>query len=179
MRILGISGSLRPGSSTSAVVRAAGRLAPAGVDFAVYDGVGDLPHFIPDLDTDAPPAPVQLLRDAIAAADALLLCTPEYAHGMPGSLKNMLDWLVSWPGFVGKRVAVLSASPSAQGGHHAHAWLLQTVTVMSADVVAEASLMIPYVKKKLDPNGELADPETERMLAAAMKALAAPGPPEP
>jgi chromate reductase len=172
MRILGISGSLRSGSSTSAIVRAAGRLLPEGIDFAIYDGVGDLPHFIPDLDTDEPPVPVQLLRDAIAAADALLICTPEYAHGMPGSLKNMLDWLVSWPGFVDKRVAVMSASPSAQGGDYAHAWLLQTVTVMSANVIAEASLMIPYVKKKLDATGELADEETERLLAAAVKALA-------
>jgi chromate reductase len=171
MRILGISGSLRAGSSTSAVIRAAGRLAPPGTGFAIYDGIGELPHFIPDLDTDEPPAPVQALRDAIAGADALVICTPEYAHGMPGSLKNMLDWLVSWPGFAEKRVAVWSASPSAQGGDYAHAWLLQTVTVMSANVIAEASLMIPYVKKKLDSQGELADEETERLLAAAMKAL--------
>jgi len=171
MRILGISGSLRAGSSTSAVIRAAGRLAPPGTGFTVYDGIGDLPHFIPDLDTGDPPAPVQVLRDAIAAADALVICTPEYAHGMPGSLKNMLDWLVSWPGFVDKRVAVMSASPSAQGGHYAHAWLLQTVTVMSANVIAEASLMIPYVKKKLDASVELADGETEGLLAKAMAAL--------
>lgn len=150
MRIVAISGSLRAGSSTSAVVRLVAEVADAEV--VIWDELGDLPHFSPDLDSDDPPRAVQSLRAAIDSADALLICTPEYAHGMPGSLKNMLDWLVSWTGFAGKRVAAISASPGADGGRHAHAWLVQTLTVMSADVAA--TLIIPFVKQRLASNDE-------------------------
>jgi len=152
MRVVAISGSLRTSSSTSAVLRLAAEVAPADVEVSCYEGLGDLPHFTPDLDTDDPPPAVQVLRAALRDADALLICTPEYAHGMPGSLKNMLDWLVSWPELVGKRIAALSASPSADGGSYAHAWLVQTLEVMSTNVVAK--LTIPYVKTRLAANDE-------------------------
>ncbi|MDQ3280847.1 MAG: NAD(P)H-dependent oxidoreductase [Acidobacteriota bacterium] len=166
MRVLAISGSLRIASSTSQLVRLAAQVAPDGVEFAFYDALGELPHFTPDLDTDNPPASVQQLRDAIASADALLICTPEYAHGMPGSLKNLLDWLVSWPGFVGKRIGAMSASPSADGGNYAHEWLMQTVTVMSADVVKEASIVVPFVKKRLASNDDSLRDDLRNAVAA-------------
>ncbi len=162
MRVAAISGSLRAASSTSAVVRLAAEVADAEV--TVWEGLGELPHFSPDLDTDHPPPAVQSLRDAIDAAGALLICTPEYAHGMPGSLKNLLDWLVSWTGFPRKRVAALSASPSSDGGHYAHAWLVQTLTVMSADVVA--TLIIPFVKQRLASNDEVLRNELRDVVAA-------------
>ena len=152
MRIVAISGSLRASSSTSAVLRLAAEVAPAHVEVTFYEGIGDLPHFTPDLDTDDPPPAVQTLRAALRAADALLICTPEYAHGMPGSLKNMLDWLVSWPELVGKRIAALSTSPSSDGGSYAHAWLVQTLEVMSTKVVA--TLTVPFVKNRLASNDE-------------------------
>lgn len=162
MRVLAISGSLRAASSTSAVVRLAAEVSDAEV--VTWEGLGDLPHFSPDLDTDDPPQFVRELRDALAAVDALLICTPEYAHGMPGSLKNMLDWLVSWTGFVGTRVAALSASPSSDGGHHAHQWLVQTLTVMSADIAA--TLIIPFVKQRLATNDEKLRSELRDVVAA-------------
>lgn len=162
MRVVAISGSLRASSSTSAVLRLAKEVAPATVEVTFYEGVGDLPHFSPDLDTDDPPPAVQTLRAALREADALLICTPEYAHGMPGSLKNMLDWLVSWPELAGKRIAALSASPSSDGGSYAHAWLVQTLEVMSTNVVA--TLTIPYVKNRLASNDEKLRAELREVL---------------
>ena len=91
MRILAISGSLRPASLNTSLVRAAAHLAPPDSDFTVYTGMGNLPHFSPELDTDPPLPAVADLRAQLAAADLVLICTPEYAHGMPGSLKNLLD----------------------------------------------------------------------------------------
>jgi chromate reductase len=94
MRILAISGSLRAKSSNTAVVTAAARLAPPGLDVVLYDGLASLPHFNPDLDTDRPPTPVLALRRQIGSCQGLLLCSPEYARGVAGVMKNALDWLV-------------------------------------------------------------------------------------
>src|SRR5262245_12108706 len=95
MKVLAIAGSLRTTSSNAALLRAAARVAPAGTELAYYDGLAALPHFSPDLDVEPIPPPVAALRAQIGAVDALAICSPEYAHGMPGSLKNALDWLVS------------------------------------------------------------------------------------
>lgn len=104
MRILAVCGSLRAGSSNAALIRAAAALAPPGMKIVLYAGLGDLPHFSPDLDGEgqAPPPAVAALRSEVSASDGLLISSPEYAHGVPGSLKNALDWLVSWPDFAGK-----------------------------------------------------------------------------
>jgi NAD(P)H-dependent FMN reductase len=165
VRIVAISGSLRTSSSTAAVVRLAADVAPE-VDFVFYDALGELPHFSPDLDADPPPPAVATLRALLSDADALVICTPEYAHGMPGSLKNLLDWLVSWTGFAGMRVAALSASPSADGGKYALQWLVQTLTMMSAEIVT--TLTIPFVKQRLASN----DPRLREDLRGAIDALA-------
>src|SRR3982751_6815740 len=97
MKILAISGSLRAQSSNAALLRAAAALAPADVAFDFYDGLGALPPFNPDLDEEgmSASAPVADLRARAAAAGGVMICSPEYAHGMPGVLKNALDWLVS------------------------------------------------------------------------------------
>src|SRR5262249_37658099 len=95
MKILAISGSLRAGSTNTALLRATASLAPKGVEVLLFDGLRELPHFSPEIDGDDSPAPVVHLRESLAAADAVLICTPEYAFGMPGSLKNALDWCVS------------------------------------------------------------------------------------
>lgn len=113
MTILAFSGSPRPGSAVGQLLQAAAAGAPAGVAFAFYEAVLDLPLFSPNLDGAGavPPPAVATLRARLAAADAVLLATPEYAYGMPGSLKNALDWLVSAGSFYGKPTGVLSASP--------------------------------------------------------------------
>src|SRR5215471_11769913 len=123
MNILAISGSLRPTSTISTFLRATIGLAPAAMAFTTWNGLGDLPHFTPDL-TDEPIATVSDLREQLLAADGVLICTPEYAYSMPGSLKNAFEWTVSSGEFVGKPVAAISASPYQTGGERALASLV-------------------------------------------------------
>jgi chromate reductase len=141
MKVLAISGSLRAASLNSGLLRTAARLAPPEIEIAVCIVVGELPLFNPDLEPDAPPA-VTRLRAQVAGADALLIASPEYAHGVTGAIKNTLDWLVGCEAFVNKPVAVLNASPRA---HHADAALRETLKTMSAVIVEPASLTIPLL----------------------------------
>ncbi|HEV7505458.1 MAG TPA: NADPH-dependent FMN reductase [Thermoanaerobaculia bacterium] len=168
LRILAISGSLRAVSSNTALLRAAAMLAPSGVEIAVYGGLGDLPHFNPDLEGNEPPAVIDFLA-RVRTADGLLISSPEYAHGVPGVMKNALDWLVSDEEFMGKPVALFNASPLAT---YAQAALLETITVMSARVVAEACISVPVSGKKLDEAGIVAHPEIAGTVRAALEAFA-------
>ena len=172
MRILAISGSLRAISSNTILVHAIAQSAPENMQFTMYKGLAELPHFTPDLDGDDPPAAVRSLRAQLQVADGVLICTPEYAFGVPGVLKNALDWTVSSGDFWGKPVAAISASPLWGGGDKAHASLLLTLTALGASVPEGAKLMIPTVNKKLDANGDVADPELDRALQAVLAALA-------
>lgn len=164
IRILAISGSLRAASSNTILLRAATKLAPEGIEIALYGGLGDLPHFNPDLEASEPAA-VTDLRLRIRDADGLLISSPEYAHGVPGVLKNALDWLVGGEEFIGKPVALLNAAPRAT---HAQAMLTETVTVMSARLVREASIDVPLLGRHLDEAGILANREISSALRAAM-----------
>src|SRR5947207_15822100 len=116
--ILGISGSLRARSSNTELLRAAALLVPAPARVMLFEDLGGLPHFNPDLDGEGAvlPAPVVAFRRQVAAADALIISSPEYAHGVPGALKNALDWLVSGPEMPTKPIGLLTASaPSSHG----------------------------------------------------------------
>lgn len=150
--IVAISGSLREGSSNVALLRAAASVAPDGVRFVFYTGLGELPHFNPDLDAEgsAPPEQVRQLRELLIAADAILISSPEYAHGVPGAFKNMLDWLVSTGELVGKPVALLNAAPV--GGEYAQNAILETLRTMNWRVVDEACRIEPFVKRKGTPD---------------------------
>jgi NAD(P)H-dependent FMN reductase len=175
MKVLAISGSLRRESSNMTLLRAAVRVAPAGMEFLFYEGLATLPHFNPDLDgeTDVPPEPVREWRATVAAADGIVISSPEYAHGLPGSLKNALDWLVSSGELIDLPVVLLNASPS--GGSHAQASLAETLTMMSAQVLAEASQTEPFLRRKLAQGDDL-DPDIAETLRASLTALdAAPG----
>jgi chromate reductase, NAD(P)H dehydrogenase (quinone) len=149
MKIVAISGSLRAHSSNAALLHAAARVAPAGVEVVMYEGLATLPHFNPDFDVEGleVPRPVQELRDLLIAAGAILISCPEYAHGVPGSFKNMLDWLVSTGELVGKPVALLNASPI--GGEYAQAALVETLRTMDWRVVDEASRIVPFVGRRV------------------------------
>ncbi|MGF6231050.1 NAD(P)H-dependent FMN reductase [Inquilinus ginsengisoli] len=125
VKILAISGSLRAGSSNTALLHAMAALAPAGVEVSVYGGLADLPHFNPDLDPESIPA-VADFRALLAAADGVLISSPEYAHGVAGVMKNALDWVVATGEFVDKPVALINASPRA---HHAQEALTETLVV--------------------------------------------------
>ena len=139
MSILAFCGSLRRVSMNAALLRAAARLAPAGVSVEIFAGIAALPLFNPDLETELPPA-VRALHTAVAGCDALLIASPEYAHGVTGVLKNALDWLVSFEGFIDKRVAIFNASPRSA---HADASLREILTTMSANIVSGACLALP------------------------------------
>ncbi len=111
------------------------------------------------------------MRKLLKAADGVLICTPEYAFGVPGSLKNALDWTVSSGEFYRKPVVAISASPSPTGGDKAHASLLLTLMALGANVPEGGKLMIPAVSKKLNSNGEVSDLETRQALSSVLDAL--------
>lgn len=165
MRLLAISGSLRARSSNTILLEAAARLAPAGTAVGFYRDLGGLPHFNPDLDTDDPPPSVRALRRAVEAADGLLISSPEYAHGMAGTMKNALDWLVRSLEFPFKPVVLLNASQRS-----AHAWtqMREVLLTMSARFVDEASITVPLGGRTLDADGLVADPDLAEPLRAAM-----------
>ena len=168
MKVLGIPGSLRMTSSTASLLRVASRVAPAGTELVLYDGVGSLPHFSPDLDVDPLPPPVAALRARFETVDAWAIASPEYAHGMPGSLKNALDWLVSATEPLGKPVLLISASPA--GAEHAHAQLLEVLRTMATAVI-DAGRHV-FSRAKLDDAGNVTDPGLLRALAVGFQQLA-------
>jgi chromate reductase len=168
MLILAISGSLRAASVNTSLLRTIARLAPAGVAVELYGGLDDLPHFSPERDSETPPVAVAALRNQLQAADAVLICTPEYAHGVPGVLKNMLDWVVSSGEFVDKPTGVITASTE---GEFAHASLLETLRMVSANRVDGASLHIPFARTKIAGDGNITDPPTALAVQAVLDAL--------
>ena len=141
MHVVAISGSLKESSANSALVQAIADLDPEQVE--TWGGLGELPHFTPDDDGGVP---VASLRAAIARADLVVLATPEYAGGMPGSLKNALDWLVGTGELYDKRVAIVSAAPSPERGANARRWVEETVGFQGSHVVASFT-----VTKEDDP----------------------------
>jgi NAD(P)H-dependent FMN reductase len=148
MQIVAISGSLRAGSSNTALLRAMIALAPGGVHIDLWEGLGDLAQFNPDLDEVGTPQPVLDFRAVLRAADGVLISSPEYAHGVPGSMKNALDWVVGSGELVGKPVALINASSRSM---FAHAQLIETLTTMNWRVIREASITLPLAAKLNDP----------------------------
>jgi chromate reductase, NAD(P)H dehydrogenase (quinone) len=171
-KILAISGSLRSSSTNTTLLRAMCGLAPDnGLQISIYDGIGNLPHFNPELDREIPLPPVQNWRTQLREADGILFCTPEYAHGIPGVLKNALDWSVSSGEFMHKPTAVISASPSIDGGERANASLVQTLRVMMADLVVGSTLCIPAISAKLNSQGKIVDPALTISLQSLLDTL--------
>jgi len=165
MKIVAICGSLRSQSSNLALLRAVAKIA---AEVRIYGGLGKLPHFNPDDDVEGatPPPAVAELRAMLAEADGILISSPEYAHGVPGSLKNMLDWLVSDGALVGKPVALINASPV--GGEFARDSLLETLRTMNWRVTGTW----PSPKKVRDEN---VDEEVAAVIRNALESLAQPG----
>jgi len=172
MQLFAISGSLRERSFNTALLRAAMDLLPEGIAINLYEGMAELPHFNPDLDVEPVPATVRDLRARIAAADGVLVCSPEYAHGVPGSLKNALDWIVSSGEFTDKPVLLINASPSFMGGSIAQANLTEILRVMGAKLPDEAVFSVPSVSRKIGADGGL-DDDTAVAYKAALSAFIA------
>jgi chromate reductase len=175
VNILGVSGSLRAGSYNSALVRAAAAVAPAGMVVDVYSGLPAIPPYDQDLDTDDPPAPVADLRERIRAADGLLIATPEYNYGVPGVLKNAIDW-ASRPAATSalkrKPIAVMGAAPGAFGAVRAQLSLRQSFLWTDSVVVGKPELMVFQAHLRFDGAGNLIDGQTRELLVALLTALA-------
>lgn len=169
MKVLAISGSLRAQSSNGALLEAAALLAPGGMQVTLFDGVGRLPYFNPDLEGGVLPSEVAAFRAAVNAADALLVSAPEYARGIPGSFKNALDWLVGDTEFAGKPVAIWTASARAKAGPEA---LLLVLTTMSGAVVESASVTVDLISGGWTGERIAADAEKAALLQGALAALA-------
>jgi len=176
MRILAICGSLRRHSTNRTLLLAVQKQAPDGTKVAIFDSIRDLPHFDPDLDGEGRdpedrPDGVLRLRRELAVSDALLISTPEYAHGLPGSLKNALDWLVSSPVVIGKPVALIYGSTGE--ANHAQEQLKEILTTMSAVVVPDAIIAVQGVRSKVDESGRVLDSQLALQMQSALKALEA------
>ncbi len=128
MKILAISGSVRRHSTNTALLRALQAIAPTGMALEVYTGIGDLPVFSPDLEGADEPGSVTDFKAAVAQSDGMLVCSPEYVRGIPGGLKNAIDWLVSGDQIVGRPIALVHASHRGEDMLQALRAVLSTVS---------------------------------------------------
>lgn len=134
----------------------------------MYEGLGNLPHFNPDIEASNP-ASVMDFRTQLQKADGVLISSPEYAHGVPGVLKNALDWVVGSGEFVRKPVTLFNASPRAT---YAQESLIEIISTMDGQIVTEASVTLPLLGKGLDETGIVADVDISRLLRSALVAFA-------
>lgn len=163
---LAISGSLRSNSVNSEVLRAVDELAPDSVDISEYQGLSLLPHFNPDHENSAPPS-VREWQEQLRHAQGVIICSPEYAHGVPGVLKNALDWVVGSGEFVHKPVLIINASPSSA---FIVPQLSETLTVMMGNVL---STTLPLAGKKRDELSMRLDHDVSTAITDALAALIA------
>lgn len=171
MEFLAIPGSVRRGSYNVALLNAMSKLSTGGININVFDRLKDIPIFDPDMGDETPPEIVDDLQSKIRKADGVIISTPEYAHGVPGALKNVLDWLVSSDALVLKPVVVTSVSTSGLGGVRSHSPLVLILSAMNANVIVEGSLNVPYAQKKFDESYGLSDELTQQAIAVSLSAL--------
>ena len=163
--LLAISGSLRRSSSNKTLLHAAAALAPGNVEIIFSESIANLPHFNPDIDNDNPPSAVIDFRDQLRRADGVLICTPEYAHGVPGALKNALDWIVGSGEFMHKPTALINPSTTS---FHAQDSLAETLTVMMAKV---HPVRIPLTSSKIGVDDILANADISSALSEVILQL--------
>jgi NAD(P)H-dependent FMN reductase len=172
-RLLLISGSLRGASTNSALISTAAAIAVSPVEVSIYDGMGGLPHFNPDDDPEGgqPPAAVAELRAALGAADAILFCTPEYAGGLPGSFKNLLDWSVGGGETYGTPVGWVNTGGPGRG-ESAHESLRLVLGYTGCDIVEAACVRIPVAHDSVGAGGVISDAATREQIGELMTTLA-------
>ena len=174
IRVAGIPGSLREGSLNKALLRAAVELAPAAMEIEIYTGLGDIPPYNEDVFTKGDPEPVAVMKAAISQADAILISTPEYNYGVPGVLKNAIDW-ASRP--AGKSVlnrkpaAIMGCSPGLGGTIRAQHALRQTFVFTETYVMLQPEIKIPSAAPLFDPSGRLTDENTRQHLKKFLEAF--------
>lgn len=175
VRLLLISGSTREGSTNAAVLRTAADLAPAQVETVLLEGIGDLPLFGPDDDAEGAavnPA-VAAMRAEVSRADAIVICTPEYAGALPATMKNVLEWTIGDAGTYGKPVAWINVAGQAAptGAADAHASLAKVLGYIGAEVVHDACARIPISRDVIDDQGLISDHETQAQIVAVLERL--------
>ncbi len=168
--VIAICGSTRTQSSNLSLLSAIATLMTDKIDLNIFTAIAALPHFNPDLEQPTPPDTITHFRALLRSADAILICTPEYAMGVPGSLKNALDWTVSSCEFSKKPTALITASSL---GHKGHQSLMETLRIIEANVSDDTNLVISYIKTKVSPTGEITDPVTKERVLHVMNALVA------
>jgi chromate reductase len=174
LRVLGFSGSLRAGSYNRMLLRAAVELAPEGMEIEVFD-IGGIPLFNEDVEAVGVPAAVEAFRAAIAAADALLIATPEYNHGVPGVLKNAIDWASRPPRgsvLAGKPAALCGASPGMTGTARSQTQLRNSFVFTDTPVLPQPEVLVSRAHEKFDASGRLTDEPTRAFVRRLLQALA-------
>jgi chromate reductase, NAD(P)H dehydrogenase (quinone) len=172
MKILGISGSLRKDSLNTAALRAAQQLVPAGSTLEIFS-LAEIPIYNEDIRDKGYPAPVQKLRDAIKAADAVVIACPEYNYSFTGVLKNAIDWASRPPEqpFDGKKIALMGASPGMLGTARAQYQLRQVFIFMNGKILNRPEVFIAAADKKFDDKGNLTDEKTREVIGKMLTAL--------
>ncbi|MEJ5065400.1 NADPH-dependent FMN reductase [Erwinia sp. MYb375] len=168
-------GSLRKASLNAVVARNLPALAPTGVEIHALGSIADLPHYDADIQDEGIPAAVLEMGKAIAAADGVVIVTPEYNYSVPGALKNAIDWLSRLPDnpFANKPVAIQSASPGMIGGARAQYHLRQSMVFLNAQVLNKPEIMIGQATNRIDAASDtITDESTRHHLTAQLEALA-------
>lgn len=156
-KIIAISGSIRASSTNLNLIKAIAELTKDIFDITIYNSIAEIPHFNPDLDTENPPAKVTEFRNELKKHDGILICTPEYAMGVPGTLKNAIDWTVSSMEFSHKPTALITASSVGQKGHES---LLETLKIIEAKITNTTQLLIPFAKTRISNDCKITDEKT-------------------
>ncbi len=172
MKILGISGSLRRGSFNTALLHAAREHAPAGMQIEEYS-LADIPLYNDDVRVAGYPPSVQAFREAIAAADGLLIVSPEYNYSIPGVLKNAIDWASRPPHqpLAGKPLAIMSASTSLLGGARMQYHLRQVAVFAEMHVLNKPEVFVAKAPEKFDADSKLTEDATREIVVAQLAAF--------
>lgn len=175
IRVAGIVGSLREGSLNKGLLKAAVELAPSGMEISIYPRLGDIPPYNDDVFQKGDPAPVADFKSFVGGADAMLISTPEYNYGVPGVLKNAIDW-ASRP--AGKSVlnrkpaAIMGCSPGLGGTIRAQHAIRQSFVFTETYVMVQPEIKIPSAAPLFDPTGRLTDETTHQHLKKFLEAFA-------
>jgi chromate reductase len=175
LRVLGIAGSLRATSYNRGLLLAAKENAPAGMAIDIFD-IAHIPGYNGDVEAEGEPEPVAPFKSAISEADALLFATPEYNYGLPGVLKNAIDWASRPPGksaLVGKPAAIMGATPGTGGTARAQLQLRQTLAATRVHVLTQPEIFVAGASSKFDEDGRLTDEETLKYIRKLLDGLAA------
>ncbi|WP_276380802.1 NADPH-dependent FMN reductase [Flavobacterium sp. H4147] len=161
IKILAITGSTRTNSSNYKILKYISEHFKSYFEVEIFEGLTDIPHFNPDLDTENPPKEVESFRKKIQNADGVLICTPEYVFSLPGSLKNALEWCVSTTIFSNKKTGLITASASGEMGHEQLLLIMKTLEAKFDD---NTQLLIQGIRGKIDADGKIINQETEKVL---------------